>query len=73
MNDEKHSEASDRRQWLTGALRYTLLGGLTVLSGHLLLKSQRPECHGSITCQRCRAWDSCRLLRAVETRQSTQG
>ncbi len=68
MNDVEHSKTTGRRQWLTGVLRYTLLGGLTVLSGHLLHKSQRPECRSNVTCQRCRAWDSCRLPQAVESR-----
>ena len=66
-------ESTDRRQWFAGVLRYTLLGGLTVLSGHLLLKSQRPECRRNVACQQCGAWGTCSLPQAIEKRAEFKG
>ena len=68
MNDENREETTDRRQWFAACARYTLLGGLAVMSGHLFVKSQRPECQQAVACQQCGAWDSCRLPRAIEAR-----
>ncbi len=73
MNEANHSEKSNRRQWLAAGARYTLLGGLTLLTGHLFLKSQRPECRRRAACRQCGAWGSCRLPLAAETRRKTQG
>jgi len=70
----KHSAAerfqtTNRRQWFTSALRYTLLGGLGILTGHLVLKSQNPACRRNIPCQHCRAWHSCNLPAAIDARR----
>jgi hypothetical protein len=65
-------DRTHRRQWFATALRYTLLGGLTLLSGHLLLKSRRPECR-RVACQQCGAWGSCGLPLAIETRRKEEG
>jgi len=73
MNEANHSEKTHRRQWLAAGARYTLLGALAVLSGQLLLKSQRPECRRHTACQQCGAWGSCRLPLAVDTRRKTRG
>jgi hypothetical protein len=72
-NEATPSERSDRRQWLIGGLRYGLLGALTVLSGHLVARSQSAECRQPVACQKCGAWDSCRMPLAIETRRKTQG
>jgi len=72
MDNVNHAETSQRRQWLASCARYTLLGGLAVMSGHLYLKSQRPECRQT-ACRQCAVWDSCRLPLAIETRRKTQG
>ena len=72
-NEVTSSVRSDRRQWLISGLRYGLLGALTVLSGHLVARSQSAECRQHVACQKCGVWDSCRLPPAIETRRKTQG
>ncbi len=67
------SQKIDRRQWFAGAMRCTLLGGLALLSGHLILKSRRPECRQNATCQQCGAWGTCGLPQAIETRRKDRG
>ncbi len=67
------SDSSDRRRWLAGAARYGLLGGLAILSGHLLFGPQRPDCARSIPCQQCKAWGTCRLPTALAARRRMEG
>lgn len=72
-SEGRQFEQSTRRQWLVAGARYALLGGLAVVSGRLVLQSQRAECREGVACQRCRAWKTCRLPLAVETRKKVGG
>ena len=64
---------SDRRRWLADAARYGLVGGLAVLSGHLLLGRERSDCARSIPCQQCKAWGTCSLPTALAARRRMEG
>ena len=65
-------ERTNRRGWLTGAVRVALLGGLAAVSGHLLLRSHG-DCERQLPCQKCGQRASCRLPQAVKSRQKGQG
>ncbi len=63
----------DRRAWVAGATRCGLLGGLAVLSGHLLARSQPAECRGGAACRHCGQRGRCGLPQAIATRRKVRG
>lgn len=66
-------ERPDRREWMAAGIRYTMLGSLALLSGHLAVKSQRDECRQNVACRSCGQWKSCRLPRAIQSRRELRG
>ncbi|QDV41795.1 hypothetical protein Enr13x_16380 [Stieleria neptunia] len=63
---------NNRRQWLIRTGRYTLLGGLSVLSLNLLDRALRSGCvRLESPCQSCELFKACELSKAAETRQAT--
>ncbi len=60
---------TDRREWLCGAMRYSLLGGVTAMAGLLLTRHSGNRCPGlTAPCETCGLLSGCELPRAQATR-----
>lgn len=67
---EGSQAATNRREWLTGAIRYGALSGLVIVSGSLATRRSGRSCPGlSIPCQTCGRWSACELPRARAERE----
>ena len=70
MADAEENE--DRRQLLIRAGRYTMLGGLSVLSLNLLSRVLVAECVSlESPCQTCGLFNRCTLPKAEESRHAS--
>lgn len=58
----------NRRDFLKGSIRTLLLGGLSLMSGTLLLRQRNSgkQCDLAFACGKCKSMISCRLPQAVE-------
>jgi hypothetical protein len=62
-----------RRRWLAGCVRYSVLGGLSLLSAGLVVRSLRSPgaagCPRNTACRDCTAWSGCQRAEALSARQ----
>ncbi len=61
---------TDRRTWLTAAVRYGVLGGLGVVTWQLVLRGDGSSCPPlTSACASCGLWSRCELPRAQQSRR----
>jgi hypothetical protein len=61
----------NRRDWLRASARYSVLGGVALATGYLVLGRTGSRCGKNLACAECAALSACNLPDAERTRKET--